>query len=46
VVNRPQQVTSHTKEILNEAVHREKPLRMRSGFEPAHLSFTLSRRLM
>ena len=38
-------VTSHTKEILNDSVHRKKPLRMRGGFEPAYLPLALSRRL-
>ena len=33
-------------EIQHESVDREKPLRVRSGFEPAHLSLALSRRLM
>ena len=33
-------------EIQHESVDREKPLRLRGGFEPAHLSLALSRRLM
>ena len=33
-------------EIQHESVDREKPLRVRDGFEPAHLSLALSRRLM
>ena len=33
-------------EIQHEPVDREKPLRMRGVFEPAHLSLVLSRRLM
>ena len=35
-----------SEEIQHESVDREKPLRLRSGFEPAHLSLVLSRRLM
>ena len=35
-----------SEEIQHESVDREKPLRVRSGFEPAHLSLALSRRLM
>ena len=35
-----------SEEIQHESVYREKPLRVRSGFEPAHLSLALSRRLM
>ena len=46
VVNRSEQVTADTEEVLHESVHREKPLRVRGGFEPAHLSLALSRRLM
>ena len=34
------------KEIQHESVYREKPLRVHGGFEPTHLSLTLSRRLM
>ena len=33
-------------EIQHESVDREKPLRVHGGFEPAHLSLALSRRLM
>ncbi len=33
-------------EIQYESVYREKPLRERRGFEPAHLSLALPRRLM
>ena len=33
-------------EIQHESVDREKPLRVRGGFAPAHLSLALSRRLM
>ena len=35
-----------SEEIQHESVDREKPLRVRSGFEQAHLSLALSRRLM
>ena len=35
-----------SEEIQHESVDRENPLRVRSGFEPAHLSLALSRRLM
>jgi len=35
-----------TKEILHEAVHREKSLRLCRGLEPPHLPLALSRRLM
>ncbi len=46
MVDGPQQVAADTKEILNESVHREKTLRVRGGFEPAHLSLALPRGLM
>jgi hypothetical protein len=39
-------VTPHAKEVPNESVHREEPLRMRGGFEPPHLSLALPGRLM
>jgi len=41
-------VTSHAKEILNEAVHRQESLRVSGGFEPPHFrtSPTLSLRHM
>ena len=35
-----------SEEIQHESVDREKPLRVRGEFEPAHLSLALSRRLM
>ena len=35
-----------SEEIQRGSVDRENPLRVRSGFEPAHLSLALSRRLM
>ena len=34
----PQEVAADTKEILDGAVHREKPLRVGRRFEPAHLT--------
>ena len=33
-------------EMQHESVDREKPLRVPGGYEPAHLSLALSRRLM
>ena len=42
----PQEVAADTKEILNGAVHREKPLRVGSRFEPAHLTLPLPGRLV
>ena len=41
-----QHVTSDTKEILHESVHRQEALRVRGGFEPSHLPLALPRRLM
>ena len=46
VVNRSEQVTADTEEVLHESVYREKPLRVRGGFESTHLSLALARRLM
>ena len=46
VVNRSEQVTADTEEVLHESVHREKPLRVRGGFESTHLPLALARRLM
>ena len=46
VVNRSEQVAPNPKEVLNKAVYRKKPLRVRGGRETAHLSLALSRRLM
>ena len=37
----PQEVAADTKEILDGAVHREKPLRVRGGLETPHLAFPL-----
>jgi hypothetical protein len=42
----PQPVTSNTKKMLNESVHRQESLRVSRRFEPAHLPFALSSRLM
>ncbi len=39
-------MTSHAKEILNEAVHRQESLRVSGGFEPPHLTLPLSGRLV
>jgi hypothetical protein len=39
-------VTADAKEILHESGHREKPLRVLGGCEPAHQSLALARRLM
>ena len=46
MVNGPQVVAAHTKEILNRSVHREKALRLRSGFEAPHLALALPGRLV
>ena len=46
MVRRPKEMSPDSEEIQHESVDREKPLRVRSGFEPAHLSLALSRRLM
>ena len=43
VVNRSEQVAPNPKEVLNKAVYRKKPLRVRGGRETAHLSLALSR---
>ncbi len=39
-------MTAHAAEIEHEAVDREKSLRVRRRFEPAHLSLALPRRLV
>ena len=46
VVTSPQQVTSHTKEILHESVHGQEALRVSGRLEASHLAFALPRRLM
>ncbi len=42
----PQEVAADTKEILDWSVHREKPLRVGSRFESAHLTLPLPGRLV
>ena len=42
----PQEVAADTKEILDGAVHREKPLRVGRRCEPAHLTLPLPGRLV
>ena len=42
----PQEVAADTTEILDGAVHREKPLRVGRRFEPAHLTLPLPGRLV
>ena len=46
VVGWPNQMPSYPEEIQNDALDRQEPLRLSGGFEPAHLSLSLSRRLM
>ena len=46
MVDGPKEVTADTKKVLNGSVHREKPLRLGSGFEAAHLTLPLAGRLM
>ena len=46
IMEGPQEVATDTEEILNGPMHREKPLRVRGGFEPAHLPFPLRGRLV
>ena len=41
----PQQMSADPEEIQYESVHREEPLRMHGGLEPAHLSRRLMRDL-
>ena len=41
-----QQMPSDSEEIQDHSVDRQEPLRLSGGFEPAHLSLSLSRRLM
>jgi hypothetical protein len=41
-----QEVAADPEQILDGSVHREKPLRVGRGFEPAHLTLPLPRRLM
>jgi hypothetical protein len=46
VIDRPQQVTSDSEEILDDSVDRPESLYLSHGFEPSHLSLTLSDRFM
>ena len=39
-------MATQVEEIANDPVNRQKPLRLASGFELAHLAFPLSGRLM
>ena len=39
-------MTTDTKQIQDDAVHRQEPLRVRSGGKPPHLSFALPGRLV
>ena len=42
----PNQMPSDPEEIQDDAVGRQESLRLSGGLEPAHLSLSLSRRLM
>ena len=42
MVDRPQQVTSDTKQILSDSVYRQEPLCLSPGLEPSHPSFSLA----
>ena len=46
MVDSAQQVTTDTKQSQHDAMHREKPLRVRGGGEPPHLALTLPGRLV
>ena len=46
VVGGSQQMPPDLEQVLDDAVHRQEPLRLRRGFEPAHLPLPLPRRLM
>jgi hypothetical protein len=46
MIERSQSVTPHSKEIINDAMGGENPLRLTRRFEPAHLPFAMSSRLM
>ena len=46
MIERSQSVTPHSKEIINDAMGGEKSLRLTRRFEPAHLPFAVSSRLM
>ena len=45
-MNCPEQVAADPEEILDDAVHRGKPLQMGGRIEPAHLSLALPSRLV
>ena len=45
-MHRAEQVSAHPKEVLHETMHRQEALGVFDRFEPAHLAFTLPRRLM
>jgi hypothetical protein len=46
MIERPQSVTPHSKEIIDDAMRGQKSLRLTSRFKPAHLPFAVSSRLM
>ena len=46
MVDGSQQVTTDTKEIQHDAVHRQEPLRVCSRGKPPHLSLALAGRLV
>ncbi len=46
MVHGAQEVTTDTKQIQHDAMHRQEALRVRGRFEPAHLSLTLPGRLV
>ena len=46
VVHSAEQMPADAKEILHGSVHREKPLRVRGGFEAPHLALPLPGRLV
>ena len=46
MIERSQSVTPHSKEITNDAMGGEKSLLLTRRFEPAHLPFAVSSRLM
>ena len=46
MVNGSQEVTTDTKQIQHDAVHQQKPLRVRGRGEPPHLSLALAGRLV
>jgi hypothetical protein len=46
MIERSQSVAPHSKEIINDAMCEEKSLHLTRRFEPAHLPFAKSSRLM